>query len=198
MASSSKARAGPQRPLARFALEKDPLDRWRAVLRALRRLNLVRAWEKRDRAICKIRDVNRVGQRIHRCRHRKAAHSLVHDLDVAIIHVPGAAGVSVERRDIVIAVHRDVNDVFVLIDCNAASENVMLRGLFPALSGNAPTRTAGGGDCGQPEVLVPLQVAPSIIETVRSLRFPMKTVFLSNTIPTPTGAAPAGNVATTF
>ena len=57
---------------------------------------------------------------------------------------------------------------------------------FPALSGNAPTTTAGGGDCGQPEVLVPLQVDPSIIETVRSSRFPMKTVFLSNTIPTPT------------
>ena len=60
---------------------------------------------------------------------------------------------------------------------------------FPALSGNAPTRTAGGGDCGQPEVLVPLQVDPSTIDTVRSSRLPMKTVFLSNTMPTARGAA---------
>ncbi len=89
-------------------------------------LNLVRAWEKRDRAIYKIRDVDRVGQRVHCCRHRLAAHSRVHDFDVAIIHVPGAAGVAVERRDIGVSAHRDKNDVFVLIDCNAASQDVRL------------------------------------------------------------------------
>ena len=153
--------------------------------------------EKRDGAISMVRDVNRVGPRIHCCHQWEAAHSFVHDLDVAIIHVPGAAGVAVERRHIGIAGDRDVND-----DASADRQRYCVRGCFvapfPALSGNAPTTTAGGGDCGQPEVLVPLQVAPSTIDTVRSSRFPMKTVFLSNTIPTARGAAPAGNVATTF
>ena len=73
----------------------DPLDGCVPFLRRFA-LNLVRAWEKRHRAICNIRDVNRVGLRVHCCRHRLAAHSLVHDLDVATIHVPGSAGVAVE------------------------------------------------------------------------------------------------------
>src|SRR5438552_12753914 len=67
---------------------------------------------------------------------------------------------------------------------------------LPAVLGNAPTNTAGGGTCGQPDVWVPLQVEPSITDTVRSSRFPTKTVFLSRTIPTARGAAPTGTVAT--
>src|SRR5438552_723902 len=65
---------------------------------------------------------------------------------------------------------------------------------LPAVLGNAPTNTAGGGTCGQPDVWVPLQVEPSITDTVRSSRFPTKTVFLSRTIPTARGAAPTAVV----
>src|SRR6266550_905737 len=65
---------------------------------------------------------------------------------------------------------------------------------FPAVLGNAPTRTAGGIEP-QPEVLVPLQVEPSMTDTVRSLRFPTKTVLVAKTIPTDLGFAPTGIVA---
>src|SRR5947208_3617042 len=47
----------------------------------------------------------------------------------------------------------------------------------------------------QPEVWVPLQVEPSMTDTVRSLRFPTKTVLVSNTIPTERGSEPTGIVA---
>ena len=96
----------------------------RVVLRRLASLQFSASLGKARPCHLKVRHVDRVGRRVHCCRHRLAAHSLVHDLDVAIIHVPGAAGVSVERRDIGVTAHRDVNDVFVLIDRNAASENV--------------------------------------------------------------------------
>ena len=43
---------------------------------------------------------------------------------------------------------------------------------------------------------MPLQVAPSITDTVRSLRLPTRTVFLSRTMPTALGAVPTGTVAT--
>src|SRR5438477_387479 len=64
---------------------------------------------------------------------------------------------------------------------------------FPAVPGNAPTRTAGGV-WPQPDVWVPLQVEPSMTDTVRSLRFPTKTVLVSNTIPTERGSEPTGIV----
>src|SRR5678815_1135826 len=66
----------------------------------------------------------------------------------------------------------------------------------PAVSGNAPTNTAGGADCGQPEVFVALQFEPSKIDTVRSSRFPTKTVFVSKRTATARGAAPTGTMAT--
>src|SRR5437016_13110181 len=65
---------------------------------------------------------------------------------------------------------------------------------FPALPGNAPRRTAGGV-WPQPVVLPPLQVEPSMTDTVRSLRFPTKTVLVANTIPTERGSEPTGIVA---
>ena len=52
--------------------------------------------------------------------------------------------------------------MFVLIDCNAASQNVIL--VISGAVWERTYKTAGGGDCGQPEVLVPLQVDPSTIE----------------------------------
>ena len=60
---------------------------------------------------------------------------------------------------------------------------------FPAVLGNAPTRTVGGV-WPQPEVLVPLQVEPSMTDTVRSSRLPTKTVLVAVTIPTERGALP--------
>src|SRR5262249_30625275 len=60
---------------------------------------------------------------------------------------------------------------------------------FPAVFGKAPTKTTGGV-CPHPEVLVPLQVAPLITDTVRSIAFPTKTVLVAVTTPTERGAFP--------
>src|SRR5712691_2048070 len=65
---------------------------------------------------------------------------------------------------------------------------------FPPVLGNAPRRTAGGV-WPQPVVSPPLQVEPSMTDTVRSSRFPTKTVLVANTIPTERGPAPTAIVA---
>src|SRR5262245_36226853 len=60
---------------------------------------------------------------------------------------------------------------------------------FPAAFGNAATGRANGA-CPQPDVSVPLQVEPSMTETVTSARLPMKTVFVPASTPTARGPTP--------
>ena len=80
--------------------------------------------EKRDRAVSIVHDVNRVGPRIQCCHQWEATHSFGRDLDVAIIDVPGSAGVSIQLCHIAIAGDWDVNAMPLLIDSDTASENV--------------------------------------------------------------------------
>src|SRR5215470_17012481 len=65
---------------------------------------------------------------------------------------------------------------------------------FPTAFGNAATGTANGV-CPQPDVFVPLQVEPSMTETVMSSLFPTKTVFVPSSTPTARGAAPTEIIA---
>ena len=73
-----------------------------------------------------VRHVNGVSRIIYLRGDRKAAHSLLDDLDVAIVDVTGAAGVSVKHCDVRIAGHWNEHDVLVLIDCNTATENIIV------------------------------------------------------------------------
>src|SRR5262249_6778309 len=68
---------------------------------------------------------------------------------------------------------------------------------LPARLGNAPTMTAGG-TCPQPDVLAPLQVAPSITDTVRSKMLLTKTVLVAGSTATARGLRPTGIVAAFF
>ncbi|MEY2541757.1 MAG: hypothetical protein QOI22_1359, partial [Verrucomicrobiota bacterium] len=127
---------GPQRWLARLGSNR-PRRSIRVVFVAIRlRINLERAWEKRHCVVGIVRDVNRVSQRIHRCHHGVAAHSFVHDFDVAIVDVPCSAGVSIQFCHIVIAGDWDVNEMPLLIDRDVAPQDIL-----PKVSGAGWERT---------------------------------------------------------
>src|SRR5215831_7865431 len=71
-----------------------------------------------------------------------------------------------------------------------AIERASERSLF-----GVPTPTANGV-CPQPELSLPLQVEPSITDTVPSSRFPTKIVSVFGSTPTERGPAPTAIVAT--
>src|SRR5207253_7891953 len=98
-------------PMILFAVSTVSYRRQRSARRLpqKRRLNrrtllmrdqLVRAREKRHRAVVVVHDVNRGRRFVHGSRDWKTARSFLRDLDVAVIHVTGAAGVCIKRRDV--------------------------------------------------------------------------------------------------
>ena len=69
--------------------------------------------EERNGAVGVVGDVNRLRQRIHRRHHRKAAHPLLNDFDVARVEVTDSANCGIESGDVGIGYVRDVNDILV-------------------------------------------------------------------------------------
>ena len=174
----------------------EPLDGCVPFLRRFA-LNLVRAREKRYRAVPVVDDINRVGRVIQRSREGEAASSFVLDLDMAIIHVACSACDScpASARSESPA-HREVKRMFALNRRQKRVRKDYFRYRRCQETRRPQKLAAGLGDnltcCSR------CSVELSNTETVRSSRLPMNTVFLSNTMPTARGAAPAGNVATTF